>query len=91
MMKISAAAVFVFFFLLGTHAVTAMECYPHCDYYHFYGPFDFTYVRPGLYGYPRCGLRGDCSPFLVYSTSGFRKGQISVRFPSRLKEIRLPP
>jgi len=41
-----------------TRAVPAVECYPHCDYSHYYGPLDFNYVRPGLYGYPRCGPRG---------------------------------
>lgn len=78
------------FFCVGTRTVSAAECYPHCDYTHYYGPFDFTYVQPGLYGYPRCGPRGDCSPHLVYSTSGIRRGQITVRFP-RTTAIRPPP
>lgn len=65
----------------GTGAVSAAECFPYCDYNHYYGPHDFTYVRPGLFGYPRCDLRGNCSPQLVYSTSGFRRGRITVRFP----------
>jgi hypothetical protein len=62
----------------------AAECYPHCDYVHNYGPYDFTYVRPGLYGYPLCNVRGECVPNLVYSTSGrARRGNIEVRFISR--------
>jgi hypothetical protein len=65
----------------GTRAVSAAECFPYCDYTHYYGPFDFTYVQPGLFGYPLCGPRGNCSPHLVYSTTGFRRGRITVRFP----------
>jgi hypothetical protein len=71
----------------GTGAVSAEECVPHCDYRHYYGPFDFTYVQPGLFGYPLCGPRGNCSPQLVYSTTGFRRGRITVRFP-RLTAVR---
>jgi hypothetical protein len=74
----------------GTGAVSAAECYPYCDYTHYYGPFDFTYVQPGLFGYPLCGPRGNCSPQLVYSTTGFRRGRITVRFP-RLTAQRPPP
>lgn len=66
---------------LGTRAASAEECFPRCDYTHYYGPYDFTYVRPGLFGYSRCDPRGNCSPQLVYSTSGFRRGNITVRFP----------
>ena len=69
------------FLCVGTRAVSAAECFPHCDYTHYYGPFDFTYVAPGLYGYPLCGSRGNCSAHLVYYTSGFRRGRITVRFP----------
>jgi hypothetical protein len=72
----------------GTGAVSAEEeCVPHCDYRHYYGPFDFTYVQPGLFGYPLCGPQGNCSPRLVYSTTGFRRGRITVRFP-RLTAVR---
>ena len=70
--------------LCGAGTALAVECYPHCDYVHDYGPYDFTYVRPGLYGYPLCNLRGECLPNLVYSTSGrARRGNIEVRFISR--------
>jgi hypothetical protein len=68
----------------GAGSVLAAECYPHCDYVHNYGPYDFTYVRPGLYGYPLCNVRGECLPNLVYSTSGrARRGNVEVRFISR--------
>jgi hypothetical protein len=70
----------VAFICLETCAVAAAECFPYCDYTHYYGPFDFTYEEPGLFGYPRCGLRGNCSPHLVYSTAGIRRGRITVRF-----------
>ena len=68
-------------------AVLAAECYPHCDYNHYYGPLDFTYVRPGLYGYSVCGPRGECAPHLVYSTTGVRGWSVTIRFP-RLMPIR---
>jgi hypothetical protein len=69
------------FLCVGTHDVSAAECFPHCDYTNYYGPFDFTYIQPGLYGYPLCGPRGNCSPQLAYSISGVRRGRITVRFP----------
>jgi hypothetical protein len=69
------------FFLAGTGVAFAeRECFPHCDYTHYYGPFDFTYARPGLFGYPHCGPQGDCSPHLTYTT-GIVRPQITVRFP----------
>ena len=60
--------------------VQAAECYPHCDYNHYYGPLDFSYIRPGLYGYPVCGPRGECSPHHVYSPT-VRRFTVTVRFP----------
>lgn len=74
----------------GARAASAEECFPYCDYNHYYGPYDFTYVQPGLFGYPRCDPRGNCSPQLVYSTTGFRRGRITVRFP-RLTAVRPRP
>jgi len=69
--------------LCGAGTALAAECFPHCDYVHNHGPYDFTYVRPGLYGYPLCNLRGECLPNLVYSTSGrARRGNVEVRFIS---------
>ena len=68
----------------GAGGALAAECYPHCDYVHNYGPYDFTYVRPDLFGYPTCNVRGECLPNLYYSTSGrVRRGNIEVRFISR--------
>jgi hypothetical protein len=77
MRRFLAAALLSSVPLLGaeTRAVPAAECYPHCDYNHCYGPSDFTYVRPGLYGHPVCGPRGECSPNLVFFTTGVRRGQ----------------
>jgi len=78
------------FSCVGTPTVSAAECFPHCDYTHYYGPFDFTYIQSGLFGYPRCNAQGNCFPQLVYSTTSFRLGRITVRFP-RVKAIRPPP
>jgi hypothetical protein len=71
--------------LCGAGGALAVECFPYCDYVHNYGPYDFTYVRPGLYGYPRCNVRGECLPNLTYSTSGpaARRGNVEVRFIRR--------
>jgi hypothetical protein len=79
-----ALARLAFFWLgtwFGTRTVSAAECFPYCDYTHYYGPFDFTYTQPGLFGYPLCNGRGNCSVQLAYSTTGFRRGRITVRFP----------
>jgi hypothetical protein len=75
--------------LIATATAAAAECYPNCDYNHYYGPYDFAYVRPGLYGYPICGPRGDCSPYLGYSYSVPPRGRIEIRFPRRPR--RAPP
>ena len=70
---------FLAFLGIGTSPVSAAECFPHCDYTHYYGLFDFTYIAPGLFGYPLCDGRGNCSPQLAYSP--VRRGRITVRFP----------
>jgi hypothetical protein len=68
-------------FLAGAGAAMAEQyCYPHCDYVHYYGPFDLSYIRPGLIGYPQCGPQGDCAPHLAFAP-GLRRGRITVRFP----------
>ncbi len=68
----------------GAGAALGAECFPYCDYVHNYGPYDFTYVRPGLFGYPTCGPRGNCLPNVTYSTSGrVRRGNVEVRFLPR--------
>jgi hypothetical protein len=89
MLRLAAAGFFVLLFM-GTRPAPAAECYPHCDYNHYYGPYDFTYVRPGLFGYPRCGPRGDCSPVLDYSVAGVRRGNITIRFLPRRDRTRPP-
>jgi hypothetical protein len=68
-------------FAAGTGAALAeQECFPHCDYTHYYGPLDFSYREPGLFGYPRCGPQGDCSPHLAYTT-GILRPKVTVRLP----------
>jgi hypothetical protein len=68
-----------------TIAVAEEWCFPHCDYVHYYGPYDFTYNKPSLYGYPQqCGPQGDCAPHLAYMTGVPRRipaGRVTVRFP----------
>lgn len=65
----------------GTGAALAeQDCFPHCDYVHYYGPIDLSYIRPGLIGYPQCGPQGDCAPHLAFGP-GVRRGRITVRFP----------
>jgi hypothetical protein len=59
-------------------ASAEIGCAPHCDFTHYYGPEDFTYVRPGLYLYPRCGPSGYCSPYLISSWQRYR-GNVVVR------------
>jgi len=65
--------------LLGSSPAAAeIDCTPYCDFNHYYGPHDFTYVRPGLFLYPYCGPTGDCSPYLVSSSRRYL-GRITVR------------
>lgn len=57
--------------LLSTSAVAfAYDCAPHCDYVHDYGPYDLSWVAPGLVGYPVCDRQGNCLPHLVYRRFG---------------------
>jgi hypothetical protein len=62
-------------------------CAPHCDYTHYYGPYDFTYVRPGLFAFATCGPTGECSPALVSSGARAPIGRITVRTRARV----IPP
>lgn len=72
------------FLLLGAGAARAeTQCYPHCDYVHYYGPSDYTYRQPGLFGFPRCTPDGNCSPQLAYRYSGVDVGQRIVIQPRR--------
>jgi hypothetical protein len=59
-------------------AVCAEDCAPYCGYTHDYGPFDFTYIRPGVYGYAPCRWDGNCAPYLAYSASGYPRGRITI-------------
>ena len=58
-------------------AAAEVGCFPYCDFTHYYGPYDYTWVRPGLFLYPRCGPSGDCSPYVIGS-SRFR-GRVTIR------------
>ncbi len=66
MMRVFAAVLFGLLLFGLDPAWAEVECFPHCDYWHDYGPYDFTYKQPGLFGYPICGPRGDCLPYLTY-------------------------
>jgi hypothetical protein len=72
------------FFLFGSGTVLAEDCSPHCDYWHNYGPYDFSYIKPGMLGYPICDQQGKCSPYLVYTYPGRRYGRITIRPASKL-------
>ena len=76
------------FFLLGSAAASAEDCSPHCDYWHYYGPYDFSYIRPGMFGYPICDRQGSCSPHLIYTYPGHRYGRVTVR-PAGAKATRV--
>jgi hypothetical protein len=68
--------------LLAGAAAAQEVCFPHCDYMHYYGPTDFTYVQPGLFGHlHHCGPQGNCAPYQTLSPSGILPGRITVRFP----------
>jgi hypothetical protein len=71
-------AVLCLFFAFGSGAVLADDCSPHCDYWHYYGPYDFTYIQPGLFAYPICDGQGNCSPHLVYTYAGRWHGRITI-------------
>ena len=76
------AAALLGVFCLGTRPVLAEDCFPHCDFYHDYGPY---VIGPSLYCYPRCGLNGNCSPFLKckQQSHGIRKSHPATAFPER--------
>ena len=77
MPRFSAAGVLCLLFFAASPAAAEIDCSPHCDYNHYYGPYDFTYIRPGLFGFPVCDRRGNCSPYLVYTYP--RRKIITVR------------
>jgi len=75
-------------FLLGSGTVFAADCSPHCDYWHYYGPYDFSYIQPGLIGYPICDQRGNCSPHLIYIYSGHQRGRVTITVRPLSKTLR---
>ena len=77
-----AAATALFATFISAQAV-AGDCSPHCAWYHDYGPYNFSYIRPGLFGFPICDRHGDCSPYLVYVLNGHKIGSITIRSTSR--------
>jgi hypothetical protein len=84
MLRTFAAVLLGFMLLQSGAAWAAIDCSPHCDYYHDYGPYDFTYAGPGLFGFPVCDWHGNCSPHLVYQYSGVPwHGVIIVVRPTR--------
>lgn len=64
--------------LWGAGAALAADCSPHCDFVHDYGPYDFSYIRPGLAGIPVCDHQGNCRPHLAYFYSGHLWPQIRI-------------
>jgi hypothetical protein len=60
-------------------AQAGVDCTPHCDFVHDYGPYDFTYERPPTYGFPRCGPSGNCSPYLAYYGYVYPRTRIVIR------------
>jgi hypothetical protein len=70
------------FLLVGAASPAAAQgpqsCYPYCDFTHYYGPYDYRYLRPGLICYPICGPDGRCSPNPACVGQSTR-GRITVR------------
>ena len=44
----------------GSASAQAAGCAPNCAFYHNYGPYDLSYIRPGLVGVPVCDRDGNC-------------------------------
>lgn len=65
--------------LAGAVSPAAAEsCYPYCSFTHYYGPYDYRYLRPGMICYPICGRDGRCRP--NPNCSGrLNRGRITVR------------
>jgi hypothetical protein len=84
------AATFVFT-AMGSAAASAQDCAPICDWFHDYGPYDFSYVYPGLVGIPVCDRAGNCSPHLVYKYTGSRPDvTITIRPTRQYRLLRRP-
>ena len=100
MPRLVAAAIALFLWLAPGPVSAEVGCAPTCDFNHYYGPQDFTwvqpggygpqqfiYLRPGLFRHPYCGPSGYCSPYLLSSSQRFR-GRVTVHSlarPSRLR------
>ena len=87
MWRVIVAAVASLLLLMPGAASAEVDCAPYCDFTHDYGPQDFTYVRPGLFLYLRCGPSGYCSPYLLSSWQRFR-GRVTVRSLARPARVR---
>lgn len=77
-MKTALALAILSSVMLVSGVAWATDCSPHCNYVHDYGPYDFSYVRPGLAGYPICDWRGNCAPHLVYYYGGRRRPGVRI-------------
>jgi hypothetical protein len=84
------AAAFVVLLAAGSPARAEYDCNPYCDFVHYYGPLDFSYVYrrspvgftnagPGLFLYPHCAPNGTCSPYLISSYPRRPIGRVIVR------------
>jgi hypothetical protein len=89
MPRLGAAA--LLFFLSASSPALAVECAPHCDYTHDYGPYDFTWARPGLYGFPACNVWGECLPHLAYTRGVPYGGYLVVQPVPRYGRIFIRP
>jgi hypothetical protein len=78
-MRLIAATIAGLLLAGASPAGAQVACAPYCDFTHDYGPYDLTYIRPGLYAYPRCAPSGECSPYPVYSYPRYRGVHITVR------------
>jgi hypothetical protein len=63
----------------GSALAQTVGCAPNCAFYHDYGPYDFSYIRPGLTGVPVCDRDGNCLPYLRYYQDGRPVGRITIR------------
>lgn len=78
MLKILPPAVLCLLVWVPAVAFAYDDCAPHCDYQHDYGPYDYSWVAPGLVGFPICDRQGNCSPYLVYRRFGRRWPGITI-------------
>ena len=96
----SIAALIALLLWLAPGAASAQSCVPYCDFNHYYGPQNFTWVQPNGFGpqqfidarprlflSPYCGPSGYCSPHLLSSAQRFR-GRVTVRTVARPVRVR---